>query len=391
MTCTPSSSTLAHSACWPRTASTTRPKAMRAWQRPSLTACSATSLSGAAVRFRCLRLGRRLRRRIDRTRRAGTPPCRLHIGLWPCQTSSRPWMRQSGSAAGRRSTRLWCNRWVICRHALGPRARTVSYERRRGYTIERVSLDDGVDGEISALVLVPERLSRPAPAMLWLHSSTPDKAHVLIPHTSGGAEPLGEAFVRRGWVVLASDAYWHGDRAGTGPAGPLETGRAEQESLFKLHLWFGRTLWGMCVRDDQIALDYLCSRPEVDAGRIGATGMSMGSTRAWWLAALDERIRVAQALRQRGRALADRTEAVARTDRRLGRRLSCPRRPCAGKAGRRGLRWELLSASEACSTRRSGIPTPQRWARRCWHGLSSDSGRPGGCASPIIPAERRAC
>jgi dienelactone hydrolase len=58
----------------------------------------------------------------------------------------------------------------------------------------------------------------------------------------------------------------------------------------KLNLWLGRTLWGVFVRDDQVALDYLCSRPEVDAKRVGATGMSMGSTRAWWLAAVDERV-----------------------------------------------------------------------------------------------------
>jgi len=31
--------------------------------------------------------------------------------------------------------------------------------------------------------------------------------------------------------------------------------------------------------------------PAVDAGRIGVMGMSMGATRAWWLMALDERIR----------------------------------------------------------------------------------------------------
>ena len=92
-------------------------------------------------------------------------------------------------------------------------------------------------------------------------------------------------------MVLAPDAYWHGDRAGTGPSGTAaRSGRAEQEDLFKRHLWLGRTLWGMFVRDDQVALDYLCSRPEVDPGRIGATGMSMGSTRAWWLAAVDERV-----------------------------------------------------------------------------------------------------
>ncbi len=46
----------------------------------------------------------------------------------------------------------------------------------------------------------------------------------------------------------------------------------------------------MMVRDDQIALDCLSSRPEVDKTRIGAIGMSMGSTRAWWLAAVDERV-----------------------------------------------------------------------------------------------------
>ncbi len=170
------------------------------------------------------------------------------------------------------------------------RARLVSRERRAGYVLERVAIDNGVDGEVSALLLLPERLSRPAPAILWLHSSTPDKTQIIIPHTNGGAEPLGEAFVRAGYVVLSPDAYWHGDRAGTGPAGAAETGRDEQSSLFKFHLWFGRTLWGMFVRDDQIALDYLCSRPEVDPARIGATGMSMGSTRAWWLAAVDERV-----------------------------------------------------------------------------------------------------
>jgi hypothetical protein len=171
-----------------------------------------------------------------------------------------------------------------------PKARLVSRELRRGYTLEMVALDNGVDGEVSALLLIPEGRSQPAPAILWLHSSTPDQTQIIIPHTNGGDEALGEVFVRAGYIVMAPDAYWHGDRAGSGPAGPAETGRAEQESLHKLHLWFGRTLWGMFVRDDQVALDYLCGRPEVDRARIGATGMSMGSTRAWWLAAVDERV-----------------------------------------------------------------------------------------------------
>jgi dienelactone hydrolase/lysophospholipase L1-like esterase len=170
------------------------------------------------------------------------------------------------------------------------RARIISRELHPGYTLEKVSLGNGVDGEVTALMLVPEGRKRPVPAILWLHSSTPDKTQVIIPGTNGGAEPLGETFVRAGFAVLSPDSYWHGDRAGTGPSGTAELGRAEQEDRFKLNLWLGRTLWGMFVRDDQVALDYLCSRPEVDASRIGATGMSMGSTRAWWLAAVDERV-----------------------------------------------------------------------------------------------------
>jgi dienelactone hydrolase len=176
------------------------------------------------------------------------------------------------------------------------RARIVSRELRRGYTLERISLDNGVDGEVTALMLVPEGRKRPVPAILWLHSSTPDKTQLIIPGTNGGTESLGDTFVRAGFAVLSPDSYWHGDRTGTGPSGIAESGRAEQEDLFKLNLWLGRTLWGMFVRDDQVALDYLCSRPEVDASRIGATGMSMGSTRAWWLAAVDERVAVVVAV-----------------------------------------------------------------------------------------------
>jgi dienelactone hydrolase/lysophospholipase L1-like esterase len=171
-----------------------------------------------------------------------------------------------------------------------PRARIISRELRRGYTLEKVAIDNGDDGEVTSLLLIPEGRTGRVPAILWLHSSTPDKTQILIPGTNGGAEPLGEAFVKAGYAVMAPDAYWHGDRAGTGPSGAAATGRAEQEDLFKRHLWLGRTLWGMFVRDDRIALDYLGTRPEVDPARIGATGMSMGSTRAWWLAAVDGRV-----------------------------------------------------------------------------------------------------
>jgi lysophospholipase L1-like esterase len=171
-----------------------------------------------------------------------------------------------------------------------PKVRTVCFEKHTGYRLEKVFLDNEAGSEISAVVLVPDGLTKPAPAVLWLHSSSQDTTGMLTPNRNGGEEPIGVALVKKGYVVVGPDNWWHGDRAGTGPAGSRERANEEQQSLHKLNLWLGRTLWGMFVRDDQVALDYLCTRPEVDPKRIGATGMSMGSTRAWWLAAVDDRV-----------------------------------------------------------------------------------------------------
>src|SRR4029078_9473625 len=121
-----------------------------------------------------------------------------------------------------------------------------------------------------AIILIPARLKAPAPTILWLHSSSYDHNQLLQPNTNGGEEPLGVTLVKRGWVVFAPDAAWYGERAGQGPAGTRQFTREQEDSLHKYHLWFGRTLWGMFVHDDQIALDYLRTRPEVDQKKIRA-------------------------------------------------------------------------------------------------------------------------
>ncbi len=171
-----------------------------------------------------------------------------------------------------------------------PKAHLVSVERHPGFRLERLRIFNGIDGTMSAMMLIPDVVTKPAPTIFWQHSSSFHHPQLLTPNMNGGAEPLGITFVKRGWVVFAADAAWYGERAGKGPSGSAELTVNQQASQLKYNLLFGRTLWGMFVRDDLVALDYLCTRPEVDVKHIGTTGISMGSTRSWWLAAIDDRI-----------------------------------------------------------------------------------------------------
>jgi len=168
-------------------------------------------------------------------------------------------------------------------------ARTVSRERREKMTVEKVEIDNGFDSVIPAYVVIPDGAKRPAPAILLLHWHSGSKEGPLF---SMESQNVSAPLLERGFILIAIDCYFNGERLGKGPAGMAEQNiDTQRDSLFKLNLWFGRSLWGMMLRESQVVLDYLASRPDVDARQIGASGMSMGSTGAWWLAALDERVK----------------------------------------------------------------------------------------------------
>lgn len=172
-----------------------------------------------------------------------------------------------------------------------PQVQTLSREDRGDYTLERFQFDNGAGATVPGYLLLPKKVSGKAPAILYCHwhGGEYDIGKEELFQSKHTPEAPGPAFAKRGFVVLAIDAYCFGERNGHGPGGEAEKGSGGEMTASKFNLWVGRTLWGMILRDDLMALDYLTSRPEVDARRIGVTGMSMGATRAWWLMALDER------------------------------------------------------------------------------------------------------
>ncbi len=168
-----------------------------------------------------------------------------------------------------------------------PPAQTADVTPSPGYLRQDFTLDNGYDSHIPAVMLTPTHTEPPYPAVLYLHAHGHryqiGKSELFAPRADGFI-PAAD-LTAAGYAVLCADAYAFGARQ-----------HPDEITRFKAFLWEGKTLWGMMLRDDLIALDYLCAHPHIDAERVGAIGMSMGSTRAWWLAALDDRVAVTVAI-----------------------------------------------------------------------------------------------
>jgi hypothetical protein len=170
---------------------------------------------------------------------------------------------------------------------LPARERKISVESKgvdtsRGYHFEKLVLDLNGMEKAPAYFIKPRDASGRLPTILFHHWHGGEyklgKDEMLRPKK--GIPSWADAIVASGCAGLCVDTWAFGERS-----------TRTESDIFKDFLWHGRVMWGMMVYDSLRATDYLVSRPDVDAKRIGTVGMSMGSTMAWWVAALDERIR----------------------------------------------------------------------------------------------------
>src|SRR5579859_6669522 len=166
--------------------------------------------------------------------------------------------------------------------------KVVGTEEHDHYTLQRLVLDVNGIEPVPALLLIPKRLQRPAPGLLFIHwhAGMYDSGKEQLLRGTNVQPAYAPVLAEMGVVTLAIDSWCFGERQHD------TDGHRGEEDTFKLMLWRGQVLWGMMMFDEFRALSYLASREEVDPQRLGVSGMSMGSTKAWWLAALDPRIRL---------------------------------------------------------------------------------------------------
>lgn len=182
-------------------------------------------------------------------------------------------------------------------------------EQRDGYEARKIRFNLSEWSRVPAYLLVPEG-EGPFPAIVLLHDHG---AHFSIgkekmvrpfhvaPEVMEDADQwarqcydgqyVGDYLARHGYVVLAVDALFWGER------GRKEgTSYDAQQALASNFLQMGAS-WGAFINvDDMRSAEFLTSLPFVDKERIGSLGFSMGAYRSWMLAALTDVVRASASI-----------------------------------------------------------------------------------------------
>jgi dienelactone hydrolase len=196
---------------------------------------------------------------------------------------------------------------------------------RGDYIEEYLTFQTTPDLRVPAYVLIPKGTTLPAPGIVALHChggfypwgkekivEIRDEPAPLreFKQESYDGRSIATELVRRGYVVIAIDMLYWGERrmlleddppAYRDPrtmtkedvAAFNRRSQQAEQLVARTLLTAGLTWPGVLLWDDLRTVDYLASRPEVDARRLGCVGLSVGGYRSFVLAALDPRIRVA--------------------------------------------------------------------------------------------------
>jgi dienelactone hydrolase len=170
-----------------------------------------------------------------------------------------------------------------------------------GYCARQIEFQLTTHSRVPALMLIPKGQG-PFPAVLLLHDHGAkfdigkekmiepwdDEAKLMSAKAWAdkcyNRRSIGNELAARGYVVLAIDALGWGDRG--------KIAYADQQALASNLYNLGSSPAGLMAVEDIRSAEFLASLPEVNSTRVGAFGFSMGSFRAWQVAALSDTVQV---------------------------------------------------------------------------------------------------
>lgn len=154
----------------------------------------------------------------------------------------------------------------------------------KDFTVEKLCFQSRPNLYVTANLYLPKPLSTPAPTVLYLCGHVPVITNGISYGNKTAYQHHGIWFARNGYICLVMDTLQYGEILG------------HHRGTYDENQWWwnsrGYTPAGVETWDAIRALDYLATRPEVDTNRMGVTGRSGGGAYSWFLAALDDRVKV---------------------------------------------------------------------------------------------------
>lgn len=147
---------------------------------------------------------------------------------------------------------------------------------RGAYKIEKLYFESLPRLYVTGLLYVPTRRERKAPAVVYVCGHSENQKWHYQSHA--------RHFCKLGFVSLVIETIQLGEIRGEHHG---TYARGQFNWISRGYLPSSVECWN-AIR----AVDLLVARPEVDASRIGVTGISGGGGCSWWLAAADERVKV---------------------------------------------------------------------------------------------------
>jgi cephalosporin-C deacetylase-like acetyl esterase len=171
---------------------------------------------------------------------------------------------------------------------------TVKSAEKDGYHVENIMFQSRPEFWVTGNLYVPTTGSGRFPAIIS------PCGHYPLARMTPQYQSAYISLAKSGFVVLSYDPigqgerrqYWNPATGVTDVGGPV----FEHSMAGQLLLLLGENLTNYLVWDGMCAIDYLSTRPEVDAERIGCAGHSGGGTLTKFLAAADPRVRCAAIL-----------------------------------------------------------------------------------------------
>lgn len=177
-------------------------------------------------------------------------------------------------------------------------------EQMDGYTRQWIAIETEPGVRMPLYMLVPDGIVRGErrPVMLAPHGHSSGGKYAVagrrdLPEVVATIQQhnydYGVQFVHAGFVVLCPDARGFGERRERTMLAGADTLGGSCQVLNNMALPLGQTVTGMWTWDLMRLIDYVATRGDCDASRVGCAGLSGGGLQTLWLAALDERVRCA--------------------------------------------------------------------------------------------------